>query len=154
MMTKEQERQALEQIKKILETLDEDGYVATAMRGVVEDAETNIQNDWALSRYDAWQDAEYLADKRKTELMEAQQEIDNMKEYIKSLEYVNEKAINEAMDATREVKIKTIDGDIYHGRFAEIKHYNNNGFRFINIVQESGWTTSYKLDDIDELIIK
>lgn len=49
MTTKQQEREALARIREILETLDSDGYVNTAMEGVLEIAETNIDNDWACS---------------------------------------------------------------------------------------------------------
>lgn len=49
MTTKAQERQALQKIREILETLDADGYVRTAFDGVLDIAETNIENDWACS---------------------------------------------------------------------------------------------------------
>lgn len=49
MTTKAQERSALQKIREILETLDSDGYVNTAMDGVLDIAETNIENDWACS---------------------------------------------------------------------------------------------------------
>lgn len=49
MTTKAQERDALSRIREILETLDADGYVRTAFDGVLEIAETNIENDWACS---------------------------------------------------------------------------------------------------------
>lgn len=56
MTTKEQERQALSKIRKILESLDEgDSYVRKAFEGCVEDAEQNIKDDaWDsfCSRYD------------------------------------------------------------------------------------------------------
>lgn len=68
MTTKDQERKALEAIKKILAGLDEDGYVRTAMQGVIEDAEDNIENDWAMSRYDAWQSAEQKFEAANAEL--------------------------------------------------------------------------------------
>lgn len=53
--TKEQERKALEKIKKIISELGEQSYIATAFDGCIEDAEENIENDFALSmkqRYD------------------------------------------------------------------------------------------------------
>jgi len=56
MTTKEQEREALEQIKKIIEELGRGSYVATAFEGCFEDAERNIENDFACSmkdRYDS-----------------------------------------------------------------------------------------------------
>ena len=49
MTTKEQERKALEQIRKIVEGLGEDSYIGTAFEGCFEIAEQNIENDWACS---------------------------------------------------------------------------------------------------------
>lgn len=49
MTTKEQERKALAQIRKIVEGLGADSYVATAFEGCFEIAESNIENDWACS---------------------------------------------------------------------------------------------------------
>ena len=54
MTTKEQERKALAQIEKILASLEEDSYVRTAMQGMVEDAKSNIENDFADSYYDRY----------------------------------------------------------------------------------------------------
>ena len=47
--TKDQEREALEKIKAILDTLGPDSYVGTAFEGCIEDAEENIENDFACS---------------------------------------------------------------------------------------------------------
>ena len=47
--TKEQELKAVEKIRKIVESLGTDSYVGTAMEGVLEIAEENIQNDFACS---------------------------------------------------------------------------------------------------------
>lgn len=63
MTTKEQERKALEKIRRILEPLGDDSYVVTALTGCLDDAETNIENDWALSMYDRWQSAEQKVEK-------------------------------------------------------------------------------------------
>lgn len=55
MTTKEQERKALEKIRKIVEELGEGSYVGTAFEGCFEIAEENIENDWSCSmkqRYD------------------------------------------------------------------------------------------------------
>lgn len=49
MTTKEQERKALEQIRKIVEGLGEDSYIRTAFEGCFEIAEENIDNDFACS---------------------------------------------------------------------------------------------------------
>lgn len=47
--TKDQEREALEKIKAILDTLGLDSYVGTAFEGRLEIAEENIENDFAFS---------------------------------------------------------------------------------------------------------
>jgi hypothetical protein len=47
--TKEQEKKALEQIKAIIASLGEGSYIATAFEGCLEDAESNIENDFADS---------------------------------------------------------------------------------------------------------
>lgn len=47
--TKEQERKALDKIRKIIAELGEDSYVAAAFEGCCETAQINIDNDWACS---------------------------------------------------------------------------------------------------------
>lgn len=49
MTTKEQERKALAQIKKIVDGLGADSYIAAAFEGCFEIAESNIENDFACS---------------------------------------------------------------------------------------------------------
>ena len=49
MTTKEQERKALARIRKIVNELGEDSYIATAFDGVWEIAEENIENDFGNS---------------------------------------------------------------------------------------------------------
>lgn len=58
MTTKEQERKALAQIKKIVEGLGEDSYIGTAFEGCFEIAEQNIEFDWGCSMQQRWQLAE------------------------------------------------------------------------------------------------
>lgn len=70
MATKEQERKALAQIRKILEGLGDDSYLGTAFTGCLDDAETNIENDWGLSMYDRWQSAEQKVEKLERALTE------------------------------------------------------------------------------------
>lgn len=63
MITKEQELKALAQIKKIVEGLGEDSYVATAFEGCFEIARDNIDNDWACSMKQRAESAEQIAGK-------------------------------------------------------------------------------------------
>ena len=64
MATKEQERKALEQIRKIVEGLGEDSYIGTAMAGMFQDAEENIENDFAMS----WKDRAETYERKLEEL--------------------------------------------------------------------------------------
>lgn len=49
MTTKQQEREALQKIREIVEALGEDSYIGMAFEGVFETAEDNIENDFACS---------------------------------------------------------------------------------------------------------
>lgn len=65
--TKDQERKALEEIRKIVDNLGENSYVGAAMEGVLELAEDNIENDFVQSMKESVETAE----KRAHELEEA-----------------------------------------------------------------------------------
>lgn len=67
MMTKQQEREALERIKNILADAGADSYIGMAFAGCVEDAESNIENDWVLSMAGRWQSAEQKLEAVKAE---------------------------------------------------------------------------------------
>lgn len=56
--TKEQEHEALKKIRKIVEELGSDSYIATAFAGCFEIAESNIENDFADSMKDRWLSAD------------------------------------------------------------------------------------------------
>lgn len=66
--TKEQERKAVEQIRAILATLGPESYTATALEGCLEDAESNIENDFG--------------DSYKTRFENAKNEIERLKEKL------------------------------------------------------------------------
>ena len=78
--TKEQERKALEQIRKIVEGLGEGSYVGMAFEGCFDDAEENIENDFGCSMKQRWEsakkDAEYFhqaANQQAGEVMKLEQ---------------------------------------------------------------------------------
>ena len=72
MVTKEQERKALEQIRKIVDSLGSDSYIATAFDGCFQDAEENIENDFALSMK-----GRYLTESKKAK--DLRSEVDRLK---------------------------------------------------------------------------
>lgn len=53
--TKDQEREALAKIKKIVDGLGPQSYLATAFEGCFQDAEDNIENDFAFSMASRYQ---------------------------------------------------------------------------------------------------
>ena len=79
MVTKEQERKALEQIRKIVDSLGADSYIATAFDGCFQDAEENIENDFALSMKDR-----YLSESKKAK--DLRTEVDRLKARTLELE--------------------------------------------------------------------
>ncbi len=69
--TKDQERKAIEEIRKIVENLGENSYVGAAMEGVLELAEDNIENDFVQSMKESVETAEKRAHELEEELEEA-----------------------------------------------------------------------------------
>lgn len=57
MATKEQERKALARIEKIVADLGTDSYLGTAFEGCFEDARENIENDFACSYKNRFENA-------------------------------------------------------------------------------------------------
>lgn len=86
MATKEQERQALAQIKEIIEGLGKASYIGMAMEGMIEDAEENIENDFALSMKDR-----YEGEKKKVELLS-----DDLEQARKELELARKTCADES----------------------------------------------------------
>lgn len=69
--TKQQERDALEKIRKIVEQLGPDSYLATAFEGCFDLAAENIDNDWACSMADRARRAEKRAAELEDKLAES-----------------------------------------------------------------------------------
>lgn len=69
--TKDQERKALEEIRKIVDNLGENSYVGAAMEGVLELAEDNIENDFVQSMKESVEKAEKRAHELEEKLEEA-----------------------------------------------------------------------------------
>ena len=102
MTTKAEERKSLAQIRDIINALGEDSYIGFAFAGCLDDAETNIENDFALSMKDRYESAlekahtwrkcakewKELADKRAAKIQRLEREIaelDNTLACVKSV---------------------------------------------------------------------
>lgn len=80
MTTKEQERQAIEKIRKIVEGLGENSYVGFAMDGILELAEDNIREDTAYSMKERAEIAQKDARKAEKENKDLKAEIEDRRE--------------------------------------------------------------------------
>jgi len=172
MTTKEQERKALEQIKKIVAGLGEDSYLATAFDGCFDLAERNIDEDAAYSMKGRWEYSEKerdaaiaTIDELKKRACDAEKMIDDLEaklakkiEEVKALKEENyrvrDNAIAAVYDEKKDITIQTTGGDLHCKSFAKVEYFNNDGFQFVNVVEKSGWTTSYKIEDLKVLRIE
>lgn len=173
--SKEQERKALKKIMDIVASLGEDSYVATAFEGCFEIAAQNIEDDFACSMKQRWEsaekEAEYfhtIANSEANENSKLEAEIERLRCEIEKYEerdYCAANTIgdmsrqietleNKILDERKEVTIETTDGDHEHKAFSNIKFYNDNGFRFVNVVEKTGWTNSYKIEDLKTFVIE
>ena len=69
-VSKDTERAFLNEIKEILEGLGENSYCAMAFEGCVEDAEENIDNDFAVSMRGRWEDEREAHEKTRKSMTE------------------------------------------------------------------------------------
>lgn len=114
MTTKEQERKALEQIRKIVEGLGEDSYIGTAFDGCFRVAEENIENDWACSMKERAELAERNLVLERNRMMELQKEVE-----------ARETEVKEANEDAQHWR------DKYHNlskRFDELSGFNNQNW--------------------------
>lgn len=111
MTTKEQEFKALTQIKKIVDSLGEDSYIAMAFEGCFEIAETNIAHDWGCSMKQRAESAEKKAEELEKLLKETS---DRLNRTIKAMNINNENAtseINRLQDTINELSKKLPNDD-------------------------------------------
>lgn len=99
MSTKDQERKALEQIRKIVEGLGgASSYVGMAFDGCFKIAEENIENDWGGSMRDNWQSALKEQGKLREICAEDQESIRKQKQEIERLEQELQEANEDAQE--------------------------------------------------------
>lgn len=83
--SKRQEREALEEIKAIVDSLGEESYLKTAFAGCFEDAENNIDDDAAYSMKDRWESAEQKLAAAKEALDEQRKALEERESYVEVL---------------------------------------------------------------------
>lgn len=131
--TKDQERQAVEKIRKIVEGLGENSYVGTEMAGVLEVAEQNIEYDAAFSLKEEKEIAE-RREREQTEIAEKlKKELNDLNERYKQLaiqrkcEYENlTKQLQEAQTLADRYKMPK---DMYTSLWVEISEAEDRAQR-------------------------
>lgn len=136
MVTKNDERKALEQIKKIVDGLGTDSYIAVAFEGCFEIAEENINNDWACSmkqRYDsALKEGFKVLDECKEtrdELEAYKKSLDDCKSRIENLKNIETRYREELEAQDRQMadlkhEINRLNAEVYN-RDIDIKKYED-----------------------------
>jgi len=89
--------------------------------------------------------SKYIDDK-----IELEEKVEELKKELeqkdKEIEYL------EALCKT-DIKIEFKNGEMVYERVEEIKYFDKDGFKFINVIQENGWIDSYKMDEIAKIEI-
>ena len=104
MTTKEQERKALEQIRKIVAGLGEDSYIGTAFEGCFEIAQENIENDFACSMKQRADSAQKEIEKLREQMNHMQGVREHVEGKLEASEQEAKKAHREAQEAWDKVR--------------------------------------------------
>ena len=163
MTTKDQERKAVEKIRKIVEELGENSYVGFAMEGVLELAEDNIREDTAYSMKKsaeiAWEkatkeekenkDLKKTVEKREATISELNTELCNARAEAKANEIPEElvqelycmaydqeaELIGKMERAADQMTEATIAGEDAHGFAEEYKKQKENRNRYRKVME-------------------
>ena len=90
MMTKDQEREVLKKIAKLIESTGEDSYIKAAFDGCIELAEENITNDFVSSYKDISERAHTAELTAKAVQQDQAEVIKRLEQEIKDLEQLND----------------------------------------------------------------
>ena len=110
MTTKEQERKALEKIKKIIEGLGENSYVGTAFDGCFELANSNIEYDAAFSMKGLLDTSEANVESLKKTVAETEKKLKEANQKVERLTKELEKELD-WQDYELEENVKQVDYD-------------------------------------------
>ena len=106
-MTKEQERQTLAKIDKIIKEAGPDSYIGTTFAGIVEQAEENITNDWGICPV--------------KDLETANEKIDSLKRSMDAVKIQADAAIKSLEDENKSISDKL---EQVHGWYEQQKKRN------------------------------
>lgn len=109
MMSKDQEREVLNKIKKLIDSTGSDSYISAAFDGCIDLATTNIDNDWCMSFKEAAETAnsnqlkaEAVAQERAEIIKDLETKVECQDEVIKQLEEKNDTLYKRCQDREAE----------------------------------------------------
>ena len=151
--TKEQERKALEKIKKIVEELGEDSYIGMAFEGCFEIAEENIENDFGCSMKQRVEAAEKKLETAELDNRDLRNSIADLKSKYASIENkvlttAEAGAIKAILSSSRMEAANMADGTAQ--RIVELAD-NPDSAEFRQAVQDNR-KSKKRLEDCDRLI--
>ena len=127
-MTKDQEREVLQKIAKLINSTEEGSYIKTAFQGCVADARENIDNDFALSWYGRAQSAERKAAEAQTVAKDAREAYEALKataaqkdRYIEYWKGEAEAAGRENAELEKEAEAAKAEADALRQEVIELK---------------------------------
>lgn len=128
MTMKEQERKALEQIKKIVAGLGEDSYIGTAFEGCFEIAEENIENDFACSMKQRAEAAEKRAEHHKKEADRLKETAEETRKHAAGVEENLQKteAAYEAQMQTLKDRLARVEAELAEATEAKVKYFRQS----------------------------
>lgn len=112
-ISKDDERKALAKIRKIIDTLGEDSFVAAAFEGCFEVAEQNIDNDWACSLKEQ-------VESRDKEIFKLQLENSNLRLDLKAEKEYHELAIKNFQTASSNCEILKIENNRLNAELSNV----------------------------------
>ena len=122
MTTKEQERKALEQIRKIVAGLGDCSYIGMALDGCLEMAQENIDNDWGCSMKERAESAERRVKMLEDDLRFARENAEiQAAESRKKIDELTA-ALNEASDRYNTIRRDMLKGDDLYDCRSLVEH--------------------------------
>ena len=119
MPTKEQERKALEQVKKIIEGLGPGSYLDMTFKGVLEQAADNIENDFSSNYMEMYEAAKKVISEMKEATAKDQKTIVELRQYNQTLSIQLDTETDRADGLRKEVHDVIKENEEYMDRIME-----------------------------------
>lgn len=118
-MTKEQERKLLEKISAIIQEAGPDSYIAITFSGIIEQAEENIENDFANNYKELYEHSKEVITEMKRDAAGDQKTIAELRQYNQALSIRVDSETDRADGLRKEVHDVIKENEEYMDRIME-----------------------------------